>query len=369
MTDTTGAPAPEASSAPAEAPQASTPTIVDSQPRPPEPTPRDAIERAFSKIEAEGQEAESAEAPPEPKAPRDDGRDEKGRFVSKAADGTPEAAAESAPAEATPAADKAPLNEPPKRFSKDAQAAWKDAPEAVRAEVHRAVREMETGLQQYQRILEPIRPYFELAQKHGTTVDRAMAQYVELENLLRSNPMVGMQSVLADIGMTPEQYAAKVLGRTPDQARQTADTTIQRLEGHIGNLERQIQALQGGMQKTEEQRVWDASAAQVEAFTSQPGKDRMLRDEDFANMVARLIKGGIAADLATAHDMVERLMPSPPAPASSAAPPPAPPPQPRGANLSITGAPASGSNPTPRGKPSATNREALDKSFAALGLG
>ena len=96
-----------------------------------------------------------------------------------------------------------------------------------------------------------------------------------------------------------------------------------------------------------------------------------LDDAEFAKTVTRLISTQMADDLASAYDMAERLIPaSVPGAASAAsiaANPPKPADQTRKGQLSIAGAPVSGSNPAHR-RPALTARESLDRAFAQTGF-
>ena len=137
-------------------------------------TARDSVNRAFEKaFGPEAAEAEKAPAPVEtPKTERK--RDETGKFAAS----EPTDAVSEAEAPVTEAKPATPLDEPPTRFSPDAKAAWKDAPEAIRGEVKRALTELETGLQTYQAEVAPLKPYIKMATEGGTTLDAALANYV-----------------------------------------------------------------------------------------------------------------------------------------------------------------------------------------------
>ena len=140
-----------------------------------EVTPRASLDRAFDAVEQAEREAAPAEATPAkavkptdaaPTAEGGQPRDEHGKF--KAKDAAPETPAgdepkpdtaqaadvegkkeETAKAEEDKPAGDTPFAEPPSRFSPDAKAAWKDAPAPVQAEIHRAVAELEKGIEKY----------------------------------------------------------------------------------------------------------------------------------------------------------------------------------------------------------------------------
>ena len=100
-------------------------------------TPEGAVDAAFAKLDAEGKSEEISEAPAEEQVEAEAGEN-------------PEQEAEQ---EATEAADE--WAEAPSRLSEAAKAAWDKAPPEVRADIHRTIQEMESGIQQYQEAFEP----------------------------------------------------------------------------------------------------------------------------------------------------------------------------------------------------------------------
>lgn len=330
-------------------------------------TARASIDRAFAEVDK--QEAAADQPGTETKD-----RDEKGRFKAKAAadakdallDVDPDALGKDtkAPTEKTGAGHA----EAPPRFSADAKAAWKDAPEPVRAETHRALKELSDGLTQYQEVFEPLKPFYQLAQKHDTTVHETLERYVGLDfALLSQKPeerLTAIETVLDYAGISPRDYAAYVMGQKSDETQSRNDSTIRELRQELADLKREM----GGVSKSLSQRREDDTLKQVEAFAEDNPR---LKEPEFQKLVFRLLKTKMADDLKSAYDMAGRLNPAPVADAQTTAsnaantkPNPA---QPRNGNLSITGGPGSGSNPAKRKAP-ATARESVDNAFASLGI-
>jgi hypothetical protein len=375
------APEPAATPSP-DAPQGDAPAPAE---RAKEPA-RASIDRAFAALE--GQSAagaspkepkpvkETKEAKEQPATPDSRERDEHGRFKAKetqaqlAAESLePQAEAVEQP-EHAPDKPKSPISEAPQRFSPDAKAAWSAIPDAVKGEVHRAIRDLEGGLTQYRQAFEPLKPFFDMAQKHETTVHDALARYTSLDMALASrdpqHKFSAIQELIEYAGLSPKEYAALVMGQKPDAAQSQSDQTIRALHQEIAALKQQI----GGVTTSLQQRRTDEVKAQVEAFAREHPR---MDDNDFTETVARLIQTGMATDLPSAYDMADRLKPA--AVASAPKQPEAAhtrattdaSAQTRKGNLSIGGAPASGSNPVNRKAP-ATAREALDRAFAGAGL-
>jgi hypothetical protein len=140
-----------------EAPEPKEGAKVDDKTEPAKPlSAREALQKARDKVDAEPVASKEAKldnkavekpvAKAEPVKSDGPARSEDGKFAAKTADGEKTetvqqpAAKVEAGKPATPAADA------PARFSTDAKAAWATAPEPVKAEVHRAIREMEAGI-------------------------------------------------------------------------------------------------------------------------------------------------------------------------------------------------------------------------------
>ena len=376
-----GSPSPAADAPAPAAPSDPSPTPPPPAERAKEPTPRASLDRAFAKagvdepsrapepIQSTTEPVEAKPAPEakgEPEAKPERARGPDGKFLSaepvkpvdgKHADGKPEAKADK-------------LNghfaEPPTRFSPDAKTAWKDAPEPVRAEVHRAFREMEQGIQKYRddaTAFADLRDYDALAKQHGTTIRATMDQYLRLSQTLQSrDPMPAIQELLRHAGMTVQDLVGYVSGQQPEQASAGAAREIMELRNQVGQLQQQLQGELGQVKSTLQNQQAQGLLGEIQHFA----QDKPRFDE-LSMEIAEQIRAGYNLD--EAYVRAERLNPlaaAPPSPAAAQNGAPDPVVQPRG-SLSITGAPAAGSDPRNRG-PSPTTRAALDKSWALLGL-
>jgi hypothetical protein len=331
-------------------------------------TARASIDRAFEVLDA-GAEDKKAAAKTET-APEKRARDEAGRFTAEPStdDVDPDTLSKDTKA---PAADKpaAPMDVP-SRFSTDAKAAWATVPDSVKAETNRALKELSDGLGQYQQVLEPLKPFYQLAEKFDTTVHETLERYVGLDfALLSEKPeerFGAIEKVLDYAGFTPKDYAASIMGQKPDETPPQNDATIRELRQEIASLKNEM----GGVSQSLQQRRQDETLKQVEAFAEENPR---LKDPEFQKLVFRLLQTKMADNLKGAYDMAERLNPATangaqPTAASTAANTKPNPAQTRNGNLSITGGPGSGSNPAKRKAPSSA-RESVDSAFASLGLG
>lgn len=302
-------------------------------------TARASIDRAFAAMEG------------------DDGRD-------------PQAAGKPPVAEKDDLRAAATLGEPPARFSADAKAAWTTVPDAVKGEVHRAMREMESGLGQYQQFFEPLKPFYQLAEAHQTTVQDALARYISLDfALLSQEPeekLSAIQELIEHAGLSPAEYAALIAGQKPEATQAQSAAEIRQLKSELAEM----RELLGGVKTGLQQSYHDKIDAMIVEFTKEHPR---LNDSEFMKTVTRLISTQMADDLESAYDMAERLIPVSAAAArgnaaSVAAIQPKPSDQTRKGQLSVAGAPVSGSNPVKR-KPALSARESVDRAFADVGLG
>lgn len=380
----TGAPIPENAVSAGNALSSTGPTVEKAQApveaEKPSATVKEAIQRANAKLAAKNAEAEkgakvdpkadakAVETKTEPKtaakaepAPESQPRGEKGQFAAKQA----------TDAEAKPATQSdSPYRDPPTRYSNDAKAAWDSTPDPVKAETHRAFREMEQGIQKYKADSEAyheVREYSELAKQQGTSLKAALQNYVGIEQQLRKDPIGGLEQIISNLGMkttdgrtmTLRDVAAHIMGQTPDEQSSRQASTIQDLNQKIARLEQQL----GGVTHTIQQQHQNQTLAQVQAFAQ-----AHPRFDELSDAIQEEIKHGYS--LEDAYSRAERLNPATPGassekPASSAKSEPQPL-NPAGTK-SIAGAPSSGSNPAiPDNKPVPSIEDSLKRAFAKV---
>lgn len=331
-----------------------------------EPTPRGAIERAFAAMQEKNKAADEGKAPVRnetEKAARERNPDGTFKTAEKTSD---TAKADAKELEAKPAEEKpsSSFSEPPSRFSADAKAAWAAAPEPVKAEVARAIRELEGGIQQYQQAFEPYKDFDKQLRANGQTFKEVFDHYTGIEQLLSQDPVRGLDTICRNMGTSLQAVAAHVMGQPQDQQRTQADTYINELKAEIADLKKQV----GGVTSTIESQKQSALMQQIEAFATDPAHSRF---DELSPAMERLLTTGMATSLDEAYSMAERLNPAPaaatPAPAAPAAQPQTASPQTRKGQLSPSGAPATGSNPANR-KPPESPRDALQRAFSSVGL-
>lgn len=272
---------------------------------------------------------------------------------AQAAQGQPPApTAPTATAAAPQGATGANYAEPPPRFSNEGKAAWAAAPDAVKAEVHRAIGELEQGYHKHRAAAEAfaeLREFDDMARQHGTSIKQALTRYTNFERAIHANPVAGLEQVVNNLGirkadgtpLTLYDVAAHIMGRSPEQATAQQHSVIAQMQAKIDQLEQASGQVMQRFQQTE----YDRTLSAVEEFAK--SHPRIL-EEAVAEEVTFFLKSGRAKTLPEAYQLAERLIPAPaqasPSAAQAVSPPVAEAPKPLNpaGQKSISGAPKAG---------------------------
>lgn len=262
-----------------------------------------------------------------------------------------------------------PYRVPLKRFSEESKAAWAQTPEPVRADIHRMSQDFAKHYQSVSNDLEaykPLRAYHELAQSQGTTLERALQNYVSMEQKLREDVVGGLDVIIRNLnlrGPDGEQLGLRdvayhILNMSPDQHRLTQQQNQQVAAQHqIGALHQEIAGLKNYLQQVHTQQRYAQTRSGVDAFAqSHP------RFDELGDLIEQEIKLGFP--LEDAYRRAELLRPghaSGSARTTSA--------QTRQADRSITGAPSGSSNGAAvrRGPPGTRRDDIMDAIRAVRG--
>ena len=232
---------------------------------------------------------------------------------------------------------------PPRRWSQQAQAEWAAAPESVRASVQRMSKEFS---QAYGRMradteaMNSIRHYHQMAQQHGTTLQRALDNYVGMENKLRSDPIGGIDLIINNLNLrTPDgqklnshDVAWHILNQSPEQHKtlQLANTQTA-ISQQMGQLHQQQRAVAQQVQQLQYERRFAHIRAGVDRFA-----ETHPRLDELGDLIERELKLGF--NLETAYQRADLLRPATHAAQTRTAAA-----QTRTSDRSIHGAPDSGS--------------------------
>lgn len=294
---------------------------------------RSAIERALSEAGID-----EGEEPSEP--PKERERDEQGRFKAKEepeAEAKPEAKPEEKPSRA------------PAGFDETAQREWEQTPASVKGATERRMSEMQAGLDRYQQEFGDAKPYADWARENNTTVGKLIAEYAGFEEVLRNDPVRGFQQIAERLGLDLQKVVAAA-GEQPQPQQQPVQPQIT------------PQAVQQQVNETIQARE---NQAAIRAFAStKPDFEALRNDMAIFWNNGKIDKNKpLAEALEEAYQMARRLNGSvePASQAQQAA-------QTREkAQLMISGAPASGSDPGNRPVPKSA-REAAAMALRDAGI-
>jgi hypothetical protein len=240
----------------------------------------------------------------------------------------------------------APYRQVPSRMKPEAQRAWHATPDHVRGEVHRMLKEFHGFYQKAKSdidVMQSIRPYHELAKSQGTSLERALSNYVTMENKLREDPIAGLDVLIHNMNLrTSDGYqltlpdvARYVLSRTPEQHALTQSGNVQGAHNaQIAQLNQQVQQLTNALHHMHNQQQFAQRYTQT-----RHGVDRFAethpRTDELAPAITQELRAGYS--LEQAYQRATLLHPHPAAQTRGPSPQPA---QTRAADRSISGAPA-----------------------------
>lgn len=318
---------------------------------------RDALKAAAEKLEKQDTEAKPDAA--------QKARDETGKFAAKD-DKATDKVAEPVKADAKPKVEvdkTAPHYEAPSRFSPDAKAKWTEVDESIRAETHRAIKELEQGHAKYKEDAtnyEQFREFHKLAKDTNTDPVTALRQYVGIDKLLSENLVAGLERICANKGLSLKEVAAHVMGQPADKAESQSAATIRALEAKIAKIEQSVGSVTGHL--TDQQAR--TANEEVAAFA----KDKPLFDELSEQIVSHITNNGLSLPeaydraVSDAQALAQRLGFIP---KTDAAPPASDVDlvaQTQRGQKSITGAPSAGSAPVTQ-KPSSSIKDAIRRAM------
>ena len=245
-------------------------------------------------------EAKKVEAEEKPEKPAKE-RDEGGKFKAK---------------EAEPKAEKGERIDAPKSFMPDAKETWRNTPRAVQRDVERMARAHEaevTQLREATQRYDSLREFDELAQSNGRDLRESLVKLNEMENLMQSNPIAGLNAILQEIGpRKPDGQAASL--------REVAQFIAQQEEGKYQQMVAKPQPQQP--QQNDELAALKQELASVKAQATvmpviESFKAQHPRYDELKGDIAFFLQSGkVPADLshgdrlALAYDMAVRINPA-----------------------------------------------------------
>jgi hypothetical protein len=259
-------------------------------------------------------------------------RDKSGKFATEK--NAVKAAAKEAPAEQAETVksgeaggEEKPALRPPPGWSPSAKVAFEKLPPEVQQAVAQREVEVNKGFEKLTRF-KPIERFDEMARQSGTTLDKALENYVGMENKLRQDFAGGITELCQRQGVNPIALANHILARNGVQSAQqdrTGETPAhQPAPGvDLSPVMQKISALENFIQEQQSQGV----QTEIQRFASNP-KNTFF--ENVKVQMGQLIAAGQADDLDDAYDkacwankeirelLIKQQMPAPSANAADA---------------------------------------------------
>lgn len=275
--------------------------------------------------------------------------------------------------------------EAPARFLPKAKELWTNTPNAVKQEVVRMQQEFEAETTHYREVAEryePIREFDNLARANGRAgVHESLAEIVRLEQMMQTNPLLGINQILMQAGprkadgspVTLMELAQHVVSMGPQGYQQTIQTAQREAEmrAKVEEPQREVETLKQQLAEVQKQQLLSSV---IEPFKAAHPRFNELQEDIafFLNSGKVPLSLSHAERLEVAYDMAERLHPvsyqgdqdeEDEAPAAKAS---------RAASLSgkksVRGSPTSKTDTSARRSGSVSHAEALRRSFSELGL-
>lgn len=261
----------------------------------------------------------------------------------------------------------APYREPPNRFANHAKHDWQHAPESIRAEVNRMYDEFGRAYKIYKADfdeMQTLRPFQQLAKQTGTTMAKALSSYVALEDKIRKNPLSGLDTVVQNLNLktsdgqtlTLRDIAYYIVSLTPEQYGQIQHNNAQVATAHqIAAARNEIAQLKQSWQQAQAQQQFHYTRSAVDNYAN-----THPRLDELGDLIEQEIKHGY--DLDTAYRRANLLRPANPAaqtrnPSAQTRP---------ATDRSISGVPGSSNGARPKGKPSASPRDAVKNAISRM---
>jgi hypothetical protein len=277
------------------------------------------------------------------KRPVEDQPRDRGRFAPRQADNAPENAPRNAPnaprnspnaptnmrnapgnapanapANAQPARqlpDNAPYRNPPPRMAEHAKRDWHATPATIRGEINRMHQEFGSAYNQYRgdyETMNSIRPFHQLATQHGTTLQKALTNYVGMETKLRTDLIGGLDTIINNLNLrTPDgqqiglrDVAYHILNMSPDQHRLTqAQNAQSALHHQIGQLHQTVNVLAQNQQRMQFTEQFRETKGNVDRYA-----EAHPRLDELADLIEQEINLGFNLD--TAYKRATLLRPT-----------------------------------------------------------
>lgn len=190
---------------------------------------------------------------------------------------------------------------PPPGWSPASKVAFDGLPESVKADIAKREDDFNAGLTKYTGLAK----YVDMAKQGGTTLDRALDNYVGIETLMRKDVFAGVEQILKNVGVNPIAFAQAYLNRnggitsTDASGTQAVATQAPQIDPNA-IVNQAVSAFEARQQHKE-------MLSEIGKFSADP-KNRFY--ENVKPAMAQILQAGLATNLQDAYDKACRLDPT-----------------------------------------------------------
>lgn len=195
--------------------------------------------------------------------------------------------------------------EPPKNFLPDSKEMWRNVPRPVRRDIEIMTREygeqMERSRVSTERY-ESIRPFDELAKSNGRDLRESLEKMTHVENLLRSNPIAGLDAILREIGPRKQDGGAISLY---DVASHIVSQGPQAYQQNLQQVQQQQPRQPDPQVAQAQQELADTKARLIALEVIAPFRADHPRYDELQEPIAQFLQSGMISPSLSAPERLE----------------------------------------------------------------
>lgn len=134
----------------------------------------------------------------------------------------------------------------PKEWSQQAKDEWANTPQSVQDQVSRMQSEFEKGFEKYKDGADKwsrVEPYEQLAAQFKADLPTVLEDYKNMSEMMRRNPIEGINYLAGRHGLSLTQLAEQVLGRQGNETFKQLETNYQKLHNYAKQLEARVKQI------------------------------------------------------------------------------------------------------------------------------
>lgn len=206
-------------------------------------------------------------------------------------------------------------DKPPAQFLPRAKEKWTTVDPDIRSEVKRMETEFQKGKEAFEEdrtFRKELRQFEDMAKEAGLPLSQAVKNYVEIDNLVTTNPVAGVERILASQGIKLVDFAQHVLGQAQAEQANPALAQNRQMEQRMQQLEQELHAANQRAQEAQQQSAFNQIQQTIIApFMAEHPRYEELQEDIYKFLNSGMISSTYSAQerLAKAYVMAERQNP------------------------------------------------------------